>query len=533
MTIDEPSQDNPFEANNSADIFDEAALPVIVHDWQRPLYVNHRWAALLGCTISELLSRGLGELRPDTAIGRGDRPWDEKPSDRQLERHVYRYAVRHKSGAILYVQVLGNPIIWMGRNAIQETVISHSCSQPTDASHRTLNDGVKQRFFEALDGFSEGFALYDKDESLVICNKKFRDMYPTLHDMLQPGRTMYDILKARVERGLVPDAIGREDAWIDERLQSLRTENGSYDILNQQGRWLHTRQQRTADGGTLVTAIDISDRKALEIELARHRDHLEEMVGERTRQLERALDKERELNGLQRQFVSMVSHEFRTPLAIIDGTIQRLVRKPDKVTAKRIGEMGKKIRGSVARLIGLIESVLDAAHLEEGRIKYQPDACAIRDILLDLRNTYQEAYPEHRIDLDADDLPAQITADERLLRQIFSNLVSNAVKYSPDGSVVEIRGRCADDGTFRVDVQDNGVGIPEAERSRLFERFFRASTSTGITGTGIGLHLTQYFVQLHQGAIDMESIEGEGSTFTVQLPIHAPDEPIQSDDVAT
>ncbi|MGH1478918.1 MAG: sensor histidine kinase, partial [Geminicoccales bacterium] len=222
-----------------------------------------------------------------------------------------------------------------------------------------------------------------------------------------------------------------------------------------------------------------------------------------------------------------------TPLAIIDGTIRRLVRKPDKVTAERIGEMGKKIRGSVARLIGLIESVLDAAHLEEGRIKYQPDACAIRDILSELRNTYQEAYPEHRIDLDADDLPAQITADERLLRQIFSNLLSNAVKYSPDGSVVDIRGRCADDGTFRVDVQDNGVGIPEAERSRLFERFFRASTSTGITGTGIGLHLTQHFVQLHQGAIDMESVEGEGSTFTVRLPIHTPNEPIRSDDVAT
>ena len=513
-------------------MFDEATRPVMVHDWQRPLYVNPRWAALQGCTISEILSRRYCELRLDSSPLPASQREVPPSSGGSTEQPIYRYAVGHKSGATLYLQVLGNPIIWMGRDAVQETVVSHSCSRPIGASHGTLGDGVKQRFFEALDGFSEGFALYDKDESLVICNKKFRDMYPTLHDMLQPGRTMYDILKARVERGLVPDAVGRAAAWIEERLQSLRTENGSYDILNQHGRWLHTRQQRTADGGTLVTAIDISDRKALEIELARHRDHLEDMVDERTRQLEQALDKERALNGLQRQFVSMVSHEFRTPLAIIDGTIQRLVRKPDKVTTERIGDIGKKIRGSVARLIGLIESVLDAAHLEEGRIKFQPVSCSVRDMLQDLRATYQETYPKHCINLDADRLPELVTADERLLRQIFSNLVSNAVKYSPEGSTVHIRGWPVDGRAFCIAVQDNGVGIPEAERSRLFERFFRASTSTGIAGTGIGLHLTQHFVQLHRGRIDIESTEGEGSTFTVQLPIDACETPIAADAAA-
>ena len=519
MTRAELGRDDAQGDNDLARIFDDAVLPVMVHDRQRLIYANPRWAALQGRTTAEILSRRYGELCLDSELFTGE-PSPGVPNG----QHIYRYAVAHKSGVPLYLQVLANPTIWMGREVVQETVISHSCSQPIDSDHRAFDDGVKQRFFEALDGFSEGFALYDKDERMVICNKKFRDMYPTLQDMLQPGRTMYDILKARVERGLVPDGVGREGAWIEERLQSLRTENGSYDILNQQGRWLHTRQQRTADGGTLVTVIDISDRKALEIELARHRDHLEEMVEERTRQLEQALDKERALNGLQRQFVSMVSHEFRTPLAIIDGTIQRLIRKPDKVTAERIGEIGKKIRGSVARLIGLIESVLDAAHLEEGRIKVQPVDCAIRDILSELRSTYQEAYPKHCIDLHVDGLPETITADDRLIRQIFSNLVSNAVKYSPEGSSVQIRGWCAEDSAFCVAIRDNGVGIPEAERDRLFERFFRASTSTGIAGTGIGLHLTQHFVQLHRGMIDFESTEGEGSTFTVRLPIDSPAE---------
>lgn len=273
------------------------------------------------------------------------------------------------------------------------------------------------------------------------------------------------------------------------------------------------------DGGTLVTAIDISDRKALEVELARHRDHLEEIVKERTSQLEQSLTKERELNGLQRQFVSMVSHEFRTPLAIIDGTAQRVSRRAAEMTPERLQDALGKIRVSVTRLIGLIESVLDAAHLEEGRVKFDPQECALPNVLSELQSSYIETYPRHQIQMELEGLPPKITADERLLRQIFSNLISNAVKYSAEGSTVHVTCCSPGNQTVQISVRDEGVGIPEAETAKLFERFFRASTSAGIIGTGIGLHLTRHFVELHKGSIHVESVEGQGSTFTVQLPI--------------
>ncbi len=168
--------------------------------------------------------------------------------------------------------------------------------------------------------------------------------------------------------------------------------------------------------------------------------------------------------------------------------------------------------------MSLIETVLDAANLEEGKIKFVPGDCAIRDVLVDMQQAYLETYPTHRIEADLEALSGHIIADERLIRQVFSNLLSNAVKYSSEGTTVHIGGRQEGESVV-VTVQDNGVGIPEDELAKLFERFFRASTSTGIAGTGIGLHLTHHFIDLHCGSIEVDSIEGKGSTFTVRLPI--------------
>ena len=244
----------------------------------------------------------------------------------------------------------------------------------------------------------------------------------------------------------------------------------------------------------------------------------EERIAEQ-RELEAALAKEREINGLQRQFVSMVSHEFRTPLAVIDGNAQRIMRKLDKLTPERIEESLRKVRLSVARLTELMESVLNAARLEEGRITFEPKACNLVGIVQEISGSYQDVYPCHAIKVDIDDLPGQVIADPKLIRQVVSNLISNAVKYSPANTNVWVKGqRDIKNGTLRLSVRDEGCGIPEHQLSRLCDRFFRASTSTGIAGTGIGLHLCQHFVALHGGAIEIESIEGQGSIFTLCLP---------------
>lgn len=258
---------------------------------------------------------------------------------------------------------------------------------------------------------------------------------------------------------------------------------------------------------------DISDQVETERKIAEQRE------------LEVALAKEREINGLQRQFVSMVSHEFRTPLAVIDSSAQRLLRRIGKLPQERMVDALQKVRRSVARLTELMESVLNAARLEEGRIAYEPSPCDLAAIIREIGDSYAEVYAEHSIELDIDALTDPITADSKLIRQVISNLTSNAVKYSPAGTLIRIKAwQDQENGCCAVSVQDEGVGIPKSELGKLCSRFFRASTSTGIAGTGIGLHLVQHFVALHGGTIDVESEEGKGSVFTVRLPMELPSE---------
>lgn len=253
---------------------------------------------------------------------------------------------------------------------------------------------------------------------------------------------------------------------------------------------------------------------------------LASMLDDKRLELQQALDQEKEINGLQRQFVSMVSHEFRTPLAIIDGHAQRLLRRSaDVITSRETGAL-QKIRNAVLRLTELMESVLSAARLEEGRIHFDPKPCSLIAILQEIVAGYCEIYPHHRIQMDLERLPDEMVGDHKLLRQVFSNLLSNAVKYSPEGSQVWVDGAVDDRGDMVVAVRDEGIGIPEAEQAKMFQRFFRASTSAGIAGSGIGLHLAAHLVQLHQGQIELESREGEGTTFRVRLPVdrHLPSE---------
>ncbi|MGI9493002.1 MAG: sensor histidine kinase, partial [Geminicoccaceae bacterium] len=135
----------------------------------------------------------------------------------------------------------------------------------------------------------------------------------------------------------------------------------------------------------------------------------------------------------------------------------------------------------------------------------------------------REISKDLQIVYDPGDLPIDIHADGKLLRQVFSNLISNAVKYSPGSSKIWINGYRSN-GMIVISFHDQGVGIPEKELESLFGRFFRATTATGIPGTGIGLHLVKNLVDMHAGTIEVESATGEGSTFTISLPVDKPSE---------
>lgn len=279
----------------------------------------------------------------------------------------------------------------------------------------------------------------------------------------------------------------------------------------------------------VIAMTDLTKRIHAEKEIIQHRNNLEKLVSERTTevqekalQLEQALESEKKFSSLQRKFISLVSHEFRTPLTIIDGTAQRMVRSKKALTPEFLRERSEKIRTAVGRMTDLIENTLYAANLEEGVIEMHLESMDLCAMLRDLATMHGEIAPDHDIAVDVDSLAQSITADEKLLGIVFTNLLSNAIKFAPAHSSIEVKGWTEGHHAV-VSVADHGVGIPENELPHMFERFFRAKTAEGIKGTGIGLNVSKEFVEMHGGEISVDSAEGEGSTFTVRLPISGED----------
>jgi two-component system, OmpR family, sensor kinase len=237
--------------------------------------------------------------------------------------------------------------------------------------------------------------------------------------------------------------------------------------------------------------------------------------------LEEKLTEERRLAQLQSNFISMVSHEFRTPLTIIDGHAQRLAKTNDPARPHEIGQRSTKIRGAVLRMTSLIDGLLNSTRLIDGELYFHPTSFDMRTLLREACHLHREIAPGAQILEDAGAEPLPMEGDPKLLFQAVSNLLSNAIKYSPGGGLIKIMAWTDADQTV-VSILDHGIGIPETDLKNLFSRYYRGSNASSIVGTGIGLYLVRLVIELHGGNITVESRESVGSQFTVRLPSQSP-----------
>ena len=236
--------------------------------------------------------------------------------------------------------------------------------------------------------------------------------------------------------------------------------------------------------------------------------------------LEEQLAQEQRLALLQRNFVSMASHEFRTPLTIIDGHARRLIKTKDTLPPAEIGERAGKIRAAVLRLTHLIDNLLNSARLFDGGVAlyFHPAEMDMAALLREVCQLHREMVPGAEITERLSSAAMPMIGDAKLLYQLFSNLLSNAVKYSPGGGAIEVEAEMRVDEIV-VAVADRGIGIPANDLERLFERYHRGSNVSGIVGTGVGLYLVKMVADLHRGRVEVTSAEGAGSRFTVHLPV--------------
>lgn len=236
----------------------------------------------------------------------------------------------------------------------------------------------------------------------------------------------------------------------------------------------------------------------------------------------KALQKERELNEMKSRFVTMASHEFRTPLATIlssTSLIGRYVNSEDQ--EKREKHIGR-IKTAVAHMTQTIEDFISFGKLEEGIVKAELrdiDLMALfKEIIEELQSTAKDG---QMIKANYWFLPAVFLSDSGFLRNILNNLLSNAIKYSKENSEVEFSAWMDENSDLRITVKDNGIGIPEEDQKHLFTRFFRAGNAANIKGTGLGLNICKKYVDLLKGSIEFSSVQGEGTTFTLLLPNRA------------
>lgn len=233
--------------------------------------------------------------------------------------------------------------------------------------------------------------------------------------------------------------------------------------------------------------------------------------------LESALEHERRITAGQRNFVSMTSHEFRTPLTIIDGHAQRLLKTRDHAGPGEIEDRATRIRAAVRRMTNIMDGLLGAARLLEGTGAFNRTRFELAPLIREVCQMHREMRPGVQLSEHMADARQAMDGDPILVFHALSNLVSNAVKYSPLHAVIDVSALSRDGRTI-IEVRDQGMGIAEQDREHIFERYFRGRNAAGLTGTGVGLHLVSMVVALHDGAITVRSDEGRGSTFTLSFP---------------
>jgi len=288
----------------------------------------------------------------------------------------------------------------------------------------------------------------------------------------------------------------------------------------------------------IAFVIDITARKKNEdairqqnAELEKMANELEKRVKDRTLILEEALqqlensreelsdalEKEKELNELKSRFVSMASHEFRTPLATIMSSLSLVIKYAEKGDAEKQQKHTQRIKSAIAHMTDILNDVLSVSKLEEGKIIITPEEFELPEFVSLVIQELQSLAKQGQHIAYTHNGEAIVCLDKKIVRIILFNLVSNAIKFSNEDQWIHVSTQVTDK-QISIQVKDEGIGISAEDKEHLFERFFRAHNATNIQGTGLGLNIITKYLEIMSGDIQVESELGAGSTFIIHIP---------------
>jgi len=378
---------------------------------------------------------------------------------------------------------------------------------------------AERRLKDAIESVSEAFALWDRRDRLLMSNQNFRLWFNIDPRALKPGSDKAMVMKiARL--AVVQDVAATDGAA------------GVREVELQDGRWLQISERRTADGGLVMTAADITAIKRQEAARAKNEAELHRIVARLeesqaelavlARKYEIEKTRAEAANRAKSEFLANMSHELRTPLNAINGFSEIMVGELyGPVGDRRYKEYAQDILTSGQHLLALINDILDMAKIEAGKmnLKFQP--ISIEEVAEDVLRLMRDRAEQAGLTLASEvpELP-EVEADYRAVKQILLNLISNAVKFTPSGGRVTVRARVAG-AEVQLQVRDTGIGISAEDLKRLAQPFEQVETQHAKTqqGSGLGLALTKSLIEMHGGRLDLASEQGLGTTVTVTLPL--------------
>ena len=236
-------------------------------------------------------------------------------------------------------------------------------------------------------------------------------------------------------------------------------------------------------------------------------------------EVRKSLEKERELNELKSRFVSIASHEFRTPLSAILSSTSLIKQYKDRGDLHKVDKHIDRVKSSVNHLTSILNDFLSLGKLEEGHIEINRERIHLASFFDEIKEELKPILKEtQQLVIYLKQPQQEFLTDPKVLRSVLFNLVSNASKYSDPGKKIYVEIDCGEKH-ITMKIHDEGIGIPDLEAKHVFERFFRASNAANIQGTGLGLNIVKRYIELLGGNINFKSQEGKGSTFTIGLPL--------------
>ncbi len=388
---------------------------------------------------------------------------------------------------------------------------------------------AQQQLVDAIESLTEGFALYDAEDQLVLCNQNYREFYRESIDLLTPGMRFEDHIRTSAHRGQIAEAIGREEEWVRERVAQHQNPPPPVEQQLGNGRWLLVSERPTSEGGIVGVRADITDRKRSEEALNRAHAELEQRVRDRTSALEAA-------NEEVRRFAYIVSHDLRAPLINLKGFAGELrdlcellntvfpellphLDEPQRTAVSRaLTEDGPEalsfIESSVTRMDGLIRGVLDLSRAGQRKLHIEP--IDMEALARHIAQTLAHQLLQTNSRMTIEPLPT-LNADRIAMEQILGNLLSNAVKYLDPTRSGEISVRAERETDVTIfQVHDNGRGIAPDDIPRVFELFRRVGRQD-TSGEGLGLSYVQALIRRHGGEITCQSTLGVGTTFSFTI----------------